>query len=200
MSPMRSVPVWTSTVATLPRPFSTFDSTMVPTAGRLGLALRSCRSATSRIISIRSSRPVFCLARHGHGDHVAAVLLDQDVDVGQLLLHPVRVGVRLVDLVDGHDHRHAGRAHVVDRLLGLRHDAVVGGHHDDRDVGHLGAAGTHGGERLVAGRVQEDDALVVVHDLAGADVLGDATALRRPPRSCCGRRRAGWSCRGRRGP
>ena len=62
MSPMRSVPVWTSTVATLPRPFSTFDSTMVPTAGRLGLALRFCRSATSRIISIRSSRPVFCLA------------------------------------------------------------------------------------------------------------------------------------------
>ena len=39
--------------------------------------------------------------------------------------------------------RHAGRLGVVDRLLRLRHDAVVGGDHDDRDVGHLGAAGTH---------------------------------------------------------
>ncbi len=30
---------------------------------------------------------------------------------------------------------------VVDRLLGLRHDAVIGSHHQDDDVGDLGAAG-----------------------------------------------------------
>src|SRR4029453_7164305 len=32
-------------------------------------------------------------------------------------------------------------------------------------------------ERFVTGRVEEDDPLAVVHDLAGADVLGDAAAL-----------------------
>ncbi len=97
-----------------------------------------------------------------HGDDVAAVLLDEHAVVGQLLLDPVGLGIGLVDLVDGHDHRHLGGANVVDRLLGLRHDAVVGGDDDDRDVGHLGAARAHGGERLVAGRVEEDDPLAVV--------------------------------------
>ena len=38
------------------------------------------------------------------------------------------------------------------------------------------AAGPHGGERLVAGRVDERDAAAVDLDLVGADVLGDAAA------------------------
>ena len=41
----------------------------------------------------------------------------------------------------------------------------------------LGAAGTHGGERLVARGVEEGDGLAVVVDLVGADVLGDAAGL-----------------------
>jgi hypothetical protein len=31
---------------------------------------------------------------------------------------------------------------VIDRFLGLRHHAVVGGDDQDDDVGHLGAAGS----------------------------------------------------------
>jgi hypothetical protein len=46
---------------------------------------------------------------------------------------------------------------VVDGLEGLGHDAVVGGDHDDHDVGDLGAAGSHAGEGFVAGGVEEDD-------------------------------------------
>ena len=69
----------------------------------------------------------------------------------------VGVGARLVDLVDGDDDRDLGRLGVVDRLDRLRHDAVVGGDDEDDDVGHLGAAGAHRGEGLVAGRVEEDD-------------------------------------------
>ena len=68
---------------------------------------------------------------------------------------------------------------MVDGLDGLRHDAVVGGHDDGRDVGDLGAAGAHGGEGFVARRVQEGDDLAVVLDLVGADVLGDAAGLAR---------------------
>ena len=66
---------------------------------------------------------------------------------------------------------------VVDRLDGLRHHAVVGGDHDHGDVGDLGAAGAHGREGLVAGGVEEGDRVVVVVDLVGADVLGDAAGL-----------------------
>ena len=66
---------------------------------------------------------------------------------------------------------------MVERLDGLWHDAVVGGHDQDDDVGDLGAPGAHGGEGLVAGGVDEGDQLAVVVDLVGADVLGDPAGL-----------------------
>ena len=50
---------------------------------------------------------------------------------------------------------------VVDGLDGLGHDAVVGGHDQDDDVGDLGAPGPHGGEGLVARGVDEGDQLAV---------------------------------------
>ena len=100
--------------------------------------------------------------RDGHERRVAAVLLDDDAGLGQLGLDPVGVGIGLVDLVEGDDDRHLRRLGVADRLERLGHDAVVRRDDDDRDVGHLGAAGTHRRERLVARRVEEDDALAVV--------------------------------------
>ena len=96
---------------------------------------------------------------------------------GEIGLDALDVGVGQIDLVDGDDDRHSGGAGVRDRLLGLRHDAVVGGHHEHGDVGDLGAAGAHGGEGLVAGRVDEGDPPGAVLDLVGADVLGDAADL-----------------------
>ena len=92
-----------------------------------------------------------------------------------------RIGAFLVDLVDRHHDRHVSGLRVVDGLHRLRHDAVVGGDHQDRDVGGLRAAGTHGGERLVTRGVDEGDrpyrAVEVDLDLVGADVLGDAAGL-----------------------
>ena len=58
----------------------------------------------------------------------------------EFALHAVRIGIRFVHLVDGHDDRHPGRLGVVDRLHGLGHDAVIGGNHQHDDVGHLGTA------------------------------------------------------------
>ena len=66
---------------------------------------------------------------------------------------------------------------MVDRLLRLRHDAVVGGDDEHRDVGHLRAAGAHGGERLVARRVEEGQLPAVDLGLVRADVLRDAAGL-----------------------
>ena len=62
LSPTRSVPSWTSTVATGPRPRSSLVSSTVPIALRFGLALRSSISVTSRIISSSVSMPVFFFA------------------------------------------------------------------------------------------------------------------------------------------
>ena len=59
----------------------------------------------------------------------------------QLLANAGGVGLRLVDLVDRDDDRHARRLRVVDRLDRLRHHPVVGRDHQDHDVGHLRAAG-----------------------------------------------------------
>ncbi len=70
-----------------------------------------------------------------HG--VAAVLLRHQAVLGELTAHLRGVGVLLVDLVDGDHDRHVGRLCVVERLDRLRHDAVVGGHHENGDVGRL---------------------------------------------------------------
>src|SRR3954451_8023486 len=90
------------------------------------------------------------LGRDGNERHVAAVLLDHDAGFGQLGLHAVGVGVRLVDLVHRDDDRDLGRLRVADRLERLGHDAVVCSDDDYRDVGHLCTAGAHGGERPMA--------------------------------------------------
>src|SRR5690606_39294992 len=89
------------------------------------------------------------------------------------------VGVVAVDLVDRHHDRHIRSAGVVDGLDGLGHDAVVGRDHKHHHVGGIGAAGPHGGERLVTGGVDEGDRLVVLDHLVGTDVLGDAAGLAR---------------------
>src|SRR5215203_1543656 len=116
-------------------------------------------------------------------DGLAAVLLRHQVVLGELLADLRRVGAVHVHLVHGHDDRYVGSLGVVERLDGLRHDAVVGRDHEHRDVGHLGTAGTHGGERLVARGVDEGDravlALVGGVDLVGTDRLGDAAGLAR---------------------
>ena len=106
-----------------------------------------------------------------------APLLRLEVVVHELLPYARRVGVGPVDLVHGDDDRHLGGAGVVDGLDRLRHDAVVGGHDEHRDVGHLRAAGAESGERFVSRRVEERDPAAVVVDLVGADVLGDAAGL-----------------------
>ncbi|OQA36537.1 MAG: hypothetical protein BWY56_01392 [Acidobacteria bacterium ADurb.Bin340] len=123
------------------------------------------------------------LGRHGHAGHAAAEGLGLDPVLEQHLLHPVGIGLGLVDLVDGHHHRHIGGLGVVDGLDGLGHHAVIGRHHEDDDVRDLGAPGAHLGEGFVARRVDEDHlahvagvGILHVH-VVGADGLGDAAGL-----------------------
>ena len=69
------------------------------------------------------------------------------------------------------------RPRVIDRFDGLRHHAVVGGDHQHHDVGQLGAARAHRGERRMARGIEEgDDALLGLH-VVRADMLGDAAGF-----------------------
>ena len=115
---------------------------------------------------------------HVHEQGRPAELLSDQVVLGELGTHPLRVRPFLVDLVDRNHDRHPGRLGVVQRLRRLRLHAVVGRDHEHHEVGGLRPAGTHGGEGLVTRGVDERDLpLLAVHfrgDLVGTDVLGDA--------------------------
>ncbi len=110
-------------------------------------------------------------------DGVATPRLGDETALGELLQDMVEVGVALVDLVDGHHDGDVGGTGVVDGFDRLGHDAVVGRHHQDHDVGDVGPPGAHGGERLVTGRVDERDPVPSHLDLVGTDVLGDASGF-----------------------
>ncbi len=93
---------------------------------------------------------------------------------GHLRHHAIRIGTGQIDLVQRHDDRHSGGLGVADRFLGLRHDAVVGGDDQHGDIGHVRTAGTHFGERFVAGRIDEGDRPAVLLDPVGPNVLRDS--------------------------
>ncbi len=119
------------------------------------------------------------LGRDAGGQHVAAELLEDDAVLQELLHRLLHVGRGEVDLVDGHDHRARRRSSawlMASMVCGMTWSSAATTQHDD--VGHLGAAGTHGGERLVARGVEEGDATAARQlDVVGADVLGDAAGL-----------------------
>ena len=68
---------------------------------------------------------------------------------------------------------------MVDRFFGLRHHTIVRRHHQNHDVGCLRAARAHGGERLVAGRVEKGHHAARGIDVVSADVLGDPARFAR---------------------
>ena len=97
--------------------------------------------------------------------------------LGQLLTHAIGCGIGLVDLVDRHHQRYAGVARVMDGFHRLRHDAVVGRHHQHHDIGGLGAARAHGGKGLVTRGIEEGNNALRGFDMVGADVLGNAAGF-----------------------
>src|ERR1051326_7455913 len=118
--------------------------------------------------------------REVHALVFAPPLPDQHVVLGELLPDPLRVGIRLVDLVHRDDDRDVCRLGVTDRFDRLRHDVVVGGHDKHDDIGQLRAARSHRREGLVTGGIEKRDALFSVHlHHIRADVLGDPACLAR---------------------
>ena len=134
-----------------------------------GLQLQTFEEIRQTVAGLGGDFEFQGLAAHG---------LDLDVMLQKLGTHPLRVRIGLVDLVDRHDERHAGRLRVADRLHRLGHDTVISRHHEHDDIRHLGATGAHGGERRVAGGVDEGDHVTGWRcDLIRADMLRDATGF-----------------------
>ena len=177
-SPTLSVPCCTRIVATGPRPMSRLDSSTTPRARPSGLARRSSSSATHEERSRAGRR---CRGSAGRRPRPRSVSPPQDSGTSPCSESccMTRLGSafsRSILLMATTIGTSAALAWLM-RLDGLGHDAVVGRHHEDDDVGGLGATGPHGGERLVAGGVDEGERPAVLDDLVGADVLGDAAGL-----------------------
>ena len=66
---------------------------------------------------------------------------------------------------------------MIDGFDGLRLNTFGGGDDEHDDIRHIGAAGAHGGEGLVAGRVDEGDPFAIQIHHPGGGVLGNATGL-----------------------
>ena len=168
-SPTLRVPAWTRTVATGPRPRSRC-------AVGISLQLEDVRGEDD------GGQQVFDALVGARADvHalvLAAVVARHDPLLGELLMHAIDIGVVLVDLVDGDDDRHLGDPRVLDRLNGLRHDAIIRGDHEHDLVSDLGATSAHCGECFVARRVDEHHGMPVRRvDSVSADALRDAAGL-----------------------
>ena len=120
------------------------------------------RSASSRTVSSSLSMPSPVRAETGTISILPPHSTGCRPFFGELLLDAIGLGVFFVHLVDGDDDRHVGRVDVGDRFFGLRHHAVVGRDHEDRDVGDFRAARAHRGKRFVTGRIDERDLAIVL--------------------------------------
>ena len=151
------------------------DNSALAAAARVGLQLHDLGLESDTLEQVAD-------AHAGDGGHrdagdVAAPILGDDLVLGQLLLDALGVGGGLIHLVDGNDQLDIGGLGMVDGLDGLGHDAVISGNDQNRNVGHVRAAGTHRGEGLVAGGVEEGNDAVVALDLIRTDGLRDAAGL-----------------------
>ena len=106
-------------------------------------------------------------------DGVTTPSLGHEIALGQLGKDPLWIGVLAVDLVNCDNDRNAGRLRVANSLFGLGHDAVIGGHNQNHNVGCLRSTHTHSGERFVTWRIDEGNNIAVVVGLVGTNVLGN---------------------------
>src|SRR5438132_10100764 len=68
---------------------------------------------------------------------------------------------------------------MVNRLVGLRHNSVVCRYDQDYDIGHFSAARSHGGKGFVPRGIDERDALSLIVDAVGANMLSNSAGFSR---------------------
>ncbi len=81
----------------------------------------------------------------------------EDIHTRQLFLDLFGVGAVLIDFIDRKDHGQARCLGMGDGFFCLRHHRIVGGNHDNRNVGGFGTTGTHGRKCFVTRGIEEGD-------------------------------------------
>ncbi len=105
-------------------------------------------------------------------------LFHQEVHGSQFFLNLIRIGVRLIHLINSKYDRHTGSHSMINRLFGLRHHIIIGSYNNNSNIRHFRTTGTHGGKCLVTRSIQECNMTSVFQfHIVSTDMLGDTTCL-----------------------
>ena len=108
---------------------------------------------------------------------LSAPLLRNNTVLGELLTNAGRIRTWLINLVDGNNNWNTSSLCMVDRLNGLRHNAVVCSNNQDDNIGNLCTTSTHSGKGLVTWGINEGNLTAVNGDLRSTDCLCNTTSL-----------------------
>ena len=115
----------------------------------------------------------------GNLDHLclAAPVRGNEAVLCQLLLYSVRICAGFIDLVDSNYDLDIGCLRMVDRLDGLRHNAIIRCYNEYGDIRGIRTTHTHGRESFMTGRIEECDTAAIDRNAVGTDVLCDTAGL-----------------------
>ena len=145
-----------------------------PAGQALGVGLQSLHFGDEQNHFQQQVEVLALLGRNLHRHGLPAPFFRHQIKVGQLPLDAFRLGVGLVDLIDGHHDRHFGGPRVIDGFERLRHDAVIRRDHQHHDIRDPSAARAHQGEGFVAGSIDKGYLSSLPLHLICADALRNA--------------------------
>ena len=117
------------------------------------------------------------LSRDVNKHVLSAPLLRNYSILGELLADAGRICAWLINLVDSNYDWNTCSLCVVNRLNGLRHNAVVCSNNQNDNVGDLCTTSTHCGKGLVTWGINEGDLTAINGDLRSTDCLSNAASL-----------------------
>ena len=154
-----------------------FDHGSAGSTVRIGLQFLHLGKDDKVFQQLINTETGFCGDRAHNG--IAAPFFTDQVIFRQLLLDALGVGTLDIHLVDGNYNGNTGSFGMINAFNRLRHDAVIGGNNEDRNIRYHGATGTHGGKGLMTRCIEECDGAAVNLDSIGTDVLCDAAGFAR---------------------
>ena len=110
---------------------------------------------------------------------ISAPLLGNEVILRESLLYSLGICSGLIHLVYGNDYGNACRLCMVYSLYRLRHDAVVCGNYENRDIRRFRAARTHSRKCRMTRCIKECDVLAVAVYSVCTDMLCDTACFAR---------------------
>ncbi len=108
----------------------------------------------------------------------ATPFFNEIVHSSQFFFYLIRIGSRLVYLINCKYNRYPCRHCMIDGFLRLRHHVIIGSHNNDGDIRNLCTTGTHSGKRFMTRSIEEcDTASVFQLHIVCTDVLCDTSGF-----------------------